>query len=47
VLQGQVVGQKMALNVVPTAVPEPMSVLLFGLGGAAVFARRRFARPRL
>jgi hypothetical protein len=46
ILQGLGTGQKFALSVVPVAVPEPMSTLLFGLGGVAVIARRRFTSGR-
>lgn len=46
VVQGQVVAQRMALSVVPVAVPEPAAMLLLGLGGAAMVGRRRFARAR-
>jgi hypothetical protein len=44
VLSGALTGETFALNVVPVAVPEPISLVLIGLGGVSVLARRRFAR---
>ncbi len=46
IIGGLATGQLFALNVVPVAVPEPLSLALLCVGGVAVVASRRLARPR-